>query len=298
MSPQRKPAIVRSPQLAREEYIEQAHLYKILRERTGEQVPIQDLLEQVHFELLATTKLPYAIDYLLTEVKHSGLMAPAMIRMSHYFTPFQAYLIQESEQETGRFTIGTALQVLEADAKYRLEDAQPTGMFFFQFEVLCRNRLNYDKGLWAISNDPLFDESWAKWILHLRAQVGLVDLADLLFLASQDYRDQLIAAGHSAAGKGPFLFGKKEGRIAFANRGKDPLYLFAAMQRHLGYPAVPRLQPADPNRDLIPQVLRRLERLETRIKLMEQEQRAGMDITRFYEKQKVKGDLKLPELPE
>ena len=172
MSNPRKPAPLRSPQLPRDEYIEQAHLYKLLRERISEQIPIQELLEQVHFELLATTKLPYAIDYLLTEVKHSGLMAPAMIRMSHYFTPFQAYLIQESEQETGRFTIGTALQVLEADAKYRLEDVRPTGMFFFQFEVLCRNRLNYDKGLWAISNDPLFDDAWAKWILYLRAKWG------------------------------------------------------------------------------------------------------------------------------
>jgi hypothetical protein len=44
-------------------------------------------------------------------------------------------------------------------------------------------------------------------------------------------------------------------------------------------------------------MLRRLERLETRIKLMEQEQRAGMDITKFYEKQKRMGDLRLPELP-
>ena len=36
------------------------------------------------------------------------------------------------------------------------------------------------------------------------------------------------------------LFGEKEGRIAMANRRKDPLYLFSALQRHLGYPSVPR----------------------------------------------------------
>ena len=34
----------------------------------------------------------------------------------------------------------------------------------------------------------------------------------------------------------PMLFGEKEGKIAWANRKKDPLYLFAALQRHLGYP--------------------------------------------------------------
>ncbi len=167
-----QPAVQRSPQLPREEYIEQAHLYKLLRERTGEQVPIQELLEQIHLELLATTKLPMAIDYLLCEVKHSGLMAPAMSRMSHYFSAFQTYLIQQSEEETGRFLTATAFEVLEADAKYRLEGASASGMFFFQFEVLCRNRLNYDKGLWAMSNDPLYDEPMSKWVLYLRHRWG------------------------------------------------------------------------------------------------------------------------------
>ena len=293
-----QPAVQRSPQLPREEYIEQAHLYKLLRERTGEQVPIQELLEQIHLELLATTKLPMAIDYLLCEVKHSGLMAPAMLRMPHYFSSFQTYLIQQSEEETGRFMTATAFEVLEADAKYRLEGATASGMFFFQFEVLCRNRLNYDKGLWAMSNDPLYDEPMSKWVLYLRAQVGLVELADLLFLASEHYRSRLVAAGESPAGKGPFLFGEKEGRIAFANRHKDPLYLFSAMQRHLGYPAVPRPKPPDRNQDLIPLIMRRIERLEARIKLIDQEQRASVDITRFYERNKDKPDFQLPELPD
>ena len=42
----------------------------------------------------------------------------------------------------------------------------------------------------------------------------------------------------------PTLFGEKEGKIARANRGRDPLYLFSALQRQLGYPEVPR--PAGP----------------------------------------------------
>ena len=54
---------------------------------------MQELLEQLQHELLATTRLPMAIDFLLTELKHSGLMAPAMARLSHYFHPFQTYLI-------------------------------------------------------------------------------------------------------------------------------------------------------------------------------------------------------------
>ncbi|TWT83512.1 hypothetical protein CA13_49770 [Planctomycetes bacterium CA13] len=279
--------------LDRPEFVEQGYLFQLLRERIGEQMPMQELLEQLRLELLATTKLPMAIDYLLTELKHSGLMAPAMQRLSHYFTTYQAYLISESESETGRFDTVTALQILEADAKYRAAGATPAGMFLYQFEALCRNRLNYDKGLTAMSNDPIYDATWAKWILMLRAQVGLIDLADLLFLASDEYRRRLIEAKEPLEGKGPFLFGEKEGRIAFGNRRKEPLYLFAAMQRHLGYPAVPRPIPPDRDHEIIPQMARRIERLESRIKLLEEEQRSGVDITKFYESNKSK--LKLPE---
>ena len=45
--------------------------------------------------------------------------------------------------------------------------------------------------------------------------------------------------------KVPPLFGEKEGKIARANRGRDPLFLFAALQRQLGYPEVPRPKPRD-----------------------------------------------------
>ena len=116
----------------------------------------------------------------------------------------------------------------------------------------------------------------------LRAQIGLVDLADLLFLASEEYRERLLDAGEPIDGKGPFLFGRREGRIALGNRRKEPLFLFAAMQRHLDYPAVPRPKPIDETPDLIPQLMRRMERLESRIKLMEEERRATLDITKFY----------------
>ncbi len=273
----------RSTPLERAEYVEQAYLYQLLRERTAQEMPMQELLEQIRYELLTTTNLPMAIDYLLAELKHSGQMSPAMYTLAHYYTPFQAFLVEQAEREAGRFTMEMALQVLEGEAKYRVEGATPAGLFFYQFEVLCRNRLNYDKGLTAISSDPIFEPDWAKWILMLRAQIGLVDFADLLFLVSDEYRHRLIEAAQRTEGKGPFLFGRKEGRIALGNRQKDPLYLFGAMQRHLGYPHVPRPKRPDENKDAIPQLMRRMERLETRVKLMEEERRAGIDITRFYE---------------
>ncbi|TWU54523.1 hypothetical protein Poly51_32420 [Rubripirellula tenax] len=278
--------------LDRTEYVEQAFLYKLLRERLADQMPMQELLEQARYELLATTKLPMAIDYLLTELKHSGLMAPAMYKLGHYFTAFQSYLVAQAEADVGRFTMGAALQILESEANFRIAGGTPQGMFMFQFEVLCRNRLNYDKGLTAISGDPIFDTAWTKWILMLRAQIGLVDFANLLLLASEEYRDRLLAAEESIENKGPFLFGAREGVIAIGNRGKDPLFLFAAMQRHLGYPPVPRPKPRNDNPDVIPALMRRVERLESRIKLMEEERRGGIDITKFY----AKGQGRIPEL--
>jgi len=272
--------------LERAEYIEQAHLYGLLGERIVEQVPIQELLEQVQFELSASTQLPMAVSFLLTELKHSGIMAPAMKRLPHYFVPFQTYLVSEAERDSGKFDMRIALKILQAEARFRSESASREGMFFFQFEALCRNRLRYDAGLKAIASDPTYDPVWVEFILELRMQIGFVDFADYLFMHSEDYRRRLLDAGESIEGKGPFIFGRHEGRIAFSGRQRDPLFLFAALQRHLGYPQVPRPVVIDRTIELVPQLQRRVDRLETRLQLLEQENRTGIDITKFYGKDK------------
>ena len=86
----------------------------------------------------------------------------------------------------------------------------------------------------------------------------------------------------------PILFGEKEGRIALANRRKDALYLFAALSRHLGYPTVPRPVPEDTNRMLIPTMQRKVERLEQRMKLLEEELRGGINLAKYYARDKGK----------
>jgi hypothetical protein len=272
--------------LSSDEYVEQAYFFRVLLERIGQNIPLQELMEQVKFELLASTKLPMAIDLLLAELKHRGQMSAGMRMLSHYFVPFQTFLIAEAEADRGRFDYRTALRILAAEAEYRSKASMnPQGLFFFQFEAISRNRLNYDRGLTAMSGDPSFDTDWQAWILILRRQLGLVDLVDMIFVRSQLYLDrrQRISEVEPEA---PVLFGLAEGKIANANRGKDPLFLFAAMQRHLGYPAVPKLEPMDPLPTLVPQLQRRIERLETRIKLLEEEQRGGLDITKFYKPNK------------
>ncbi len=262
--------------LSREEYVEQAYFFRMLGERLPANVPLQELLSQVRDEVLSTTKLPLALGFLLTELNHTGVLAPAMARLAHYFSPFQTYLIDEAENERGRFDMRVAVAVLRQEAEYRAGQPTKQGIFLYQFETICRNRLRYDYGLKAIAADPMFDEAWREWILKVRRQIGIVDFADVIYVVSQHYVTQQAKRGKSeAAADVPVLFGEGEGKIALANRKKDPLYLFAALQRQLGYPVVPRPKPRDEARDLVPQMMRRLERLETRLKLLEDEQREG-----------------------
>jgi hypothetical protein len=286
--------------LGREEYIEQAHFFHALGERLKANVPAQEVLLSVREEVLATTKLPMAIDFLLSELRHAGVFGTAMSRLGHYFTPFQAYIVQESENERSRFDLRIGLEVLRREAEYRSESPSRQGIFLYQFEVLCRNRLGYDRGLEAVARDPAFDATWQEWIRTIRRQIGMVDLADLIYVHSEHYRRRADPATGMAKGADrigieddpvradvsppQILFGEREGRIALANRRKDPLYLFSSLHRQLGYPEVPRPDPVAAEQALLPQLARRLEQLEMRLKLVEEEQRGGIDLSQFYRK--------------
>jgi hypothetical protein len=280
--------------LDREEYVEQAHLFRTLSERLADNVPMQELLAYVKQEVLSITRLPLAIDFLLTELKHTGVMSTAMERLPHYFTPFQTYVMTEAEAERGRFDLRIALEILRREAEYRSQSPIPQAMFMYQFECLSRNRLKYDRGLAAMAEDPIYDANWKDWIVQLRRQIGMVDFADMIYVRSQfNLIHRTRPNEPPPQPEKPVLFGEKEGKIAWANRRKDPLYLFAALQRHLNYPAVPRPKRPDENVNAIPLLMRRVDRLEARLKLLEEEGRTGIDITKFYGQ----GDRPLPNVP-
>lgn len=268
--------------LEREEYVEQAYLFKALFERGQQNIATQDLLRSLKEEVLATSKLALAIDFLESELKHAGVFSTAMSRLPHYFTPFQSFVVGEAEKEQGRFDFLLALEILRREAEYRAAGATRQGIFLYEFESISRNRLGFDRGLDAIAADAFFDEAWRSWIITVRRQVGLVDIADMIYVRSAYFQKVREQHGHSVEPEAAVLFGEKEGRIAFANRRRDPLFLFAALNRQLGYPEVPRQKPVDETPQLIPTLLRRIERLETRMKLLEEEQKGGIDITRFY----------------
>lgn len=289
--------------LPREEYVEQAHLFEVLAARMRENTPAQEVLETVREEILATTKLPMAVDFMLSELRHLGAFSTAMERLSHYFTPFQAFVMAEAENDRQRFDLRVGLEILRREAKYRAEGATRQGLFLYQLEVLSRNRMGYDAGLDAIAQDPAFDEAWRAWILTVRRQIGIVDMADLLFVRSEFYHERKAAergdpslaaelATEAIAQGFPPLFGRQEGRIAWANRKKDSLMLFSALHRQLGYPEAPRSEAANPEERLLPVLARRVEQLEARLKLVEEEQRGGIDLNRFYKPTELDGGEK------
>lgn len=279
--------------LAREEYVEQAHLFTVLGAQLRENMPAQEVLSSIREEILSTTKLPMAVDFMAAELRHLGAFSSAMARLPHYFTPFQCFVMGEAENDVRRFDLRVGLEILALEANYRAEGATRQGLFLFQLEVLSRNRLGYDAGLDAVARDPAYDEPWRAWIQTVRRQIGIVDLADLLFVRSEFYHERKAAEGgdvaraaelmaEAAAAGFPALFGRQEGRIAWANRGKDSLLLFAALHRQLGYPEAPKPRPEDPEQRLLPSLARRVEQLESRLKLVEEEQRGGIKLDQFY----------------
>ncbi len=278
------------PMLDREEYIEQAYFFRVLRERLAEGQATQTILERIDQEILSTTRLPLAIQFLATELKHTGLLSSGFVRLSHYFTPFQAYILQGSEDESKRFSIDLALLVLEREAEYRAGNIQRAGLFVYQFEVMSRNRLGYELGLKALSTDPFYDPKWQDFIRSMREQLGVVDFADLIYLRSELYVQEQRRRDPDYVPPLPPLFGEKEGKIARANMGRDPLYLFAALQRQLGFPEVPRARPADDTRIRLETLQLKIRDLEQRLKLLEMEQRGTLDLSKLVDLDKLRRD--------
>ncbi|MFO1534022.1 MAG: hypothetical protein ABR562_10250, partial [Thermoplasmatota archaeon] len=69
--------------------------------------------------MLTTTRLPFAVQFLATELKHSGLLASGFAKLPHYFTEFQAFVIRQAEEEKRKFPMATALLALEREALYK-----------------------------------------------------------------------------------------------------------------------------------------------------------------------------------
>src|SRR4051812_18570760 len=268
--------------LDREEYIEQAYFFRVLRDRLAEGLAAQEALERIDQEILATTRLPYAIQFLSAELKHTGQLSSGFARLAHYFTSYQAFVVRGTEEEGRRFSTETALLVLQRQAEYLAGTPSPAGLFVYQFEVLCRNRLGYDDGLAAMAADAFYDPGWQAFLGTARQQVGVIDFADIVYVRSDEHLREQRRRDPAYEPSLPPLFGEKEGKIAHANRGRDPLFLFAALQRQLGYPEVPRPRPRDDLEAKVEALKARLRDLEMRLKLLDSEVRGRqIDLSQF-----------------
>ncbi len=200
--------------LDREEQIEQAYFFRTMRERVEEKLPTQEILERIHEEILSTTRLPMAIQFLATEIKHTGLLSSGFDRLLHYFTPFQAFVMRQTEDERTRFSLEIGLLILEREAQYRAVTPTQPGLFVYQFEAISRNRLGYDAGLKCVQEDAFFDADWKAYVGLVRRQVGAVDFSDLVYLRSELYVIEQRRRDPDYAPPLPALFGEKEGKIA------------------------------------------------------------------------------------
>jgi hypothetical protein len=264
-----------------EEYVEQAYFFRIFRDRLAENMAAQEILSSIHEEILSTTRLPMAIQFLATDLKHSGVLAPGMARLTHYFTPFQAFVVRQAEEEGRKFTMPTALVLLEREAAYRAAKPTRPGLFVYHFEAICRSRLGYSDGLTAMAADPFFDNHWRHYIDTVRKSLGVIEFADLIYLRSDLYVLDQRRGNAAYEPPVPPLFGEKEGKIAKASHGRDPLFLFSALQRQLGYPEVPRPRPRDDANVRIEGMAVKMRELEARLKLLEGEMRGNIDLTQF-----------------
>lgn len=265
----------------RDECVEQAYFFRAFRERQAANVAAQDALVELEGELLSTTRLPMAVQFLVTESKHSGALATGFAKLPHYFTPFQTFVVGQAEDERRRLTMPMALLVLEREAQYKADRPTPAGLFVYQFETLARNRLGYEKGLAAVAGDPFYGPEWKDYIELVRRQGGVVDFSDLVYLRSALYVADQRRDDPGYEPPVPPLYEEKEGKIAKASRGRDPLYLFAALQRQLGYPEVPRLKPAEDAAAKLNEYGVKIRELEVRVRILEAEQRGSFDPTQF-----------------
>jgi len=215
-----------------------------------------------------------------------GKISKGMQRLDHYFTPFQTCVMSAAEEEKAKFDLPIGLLILEREAEYLSESPRPAGLFIYQFECISRNRIGYDAGLTAIAEDPFYSEEWRNWIQMVKRNLGTRDFADFIYLYSEfalgEFRRQ--RRDESATFDKPLLFDVQEGRIAKANRTNDPLYMFAALQRHLNYPKVPRVRRKTDESPFPPELEARLTRIEKRLQLIEMEQKNAIDLTEFYKK--------------
>ena len=271
--------------LDREEYIEQAYCFRTFRERLDDNTPAQEILRSLSEELLATTNLPKAIDFLRGEILHAGRISPGMARLAHYFTPFQT--LRHVAGRGGAVAIRPEDGPLGLGAAGRIPGriADSGGALHLSIRVHCPQPARLrprDEGDFRRSRSSTrrggtgFSRPGCGWGRPISASSSITA------------RSNISPSGGNGtpttSRRIPILFSVQEGRIAKANRGKDPLYMFAALQRQIGHPAAPRRRAKETGPIIHPALEQRLQRIETRLKILDSEVKGEFNLSDFYVK--------------
>ena len=279
----------------------------MLGERLRENMPAQEILGIVREEILATTKLPMAIDFMLAELRHLGAFsARPWSGCTHYFTPFQCFVMQEAENDTA--AVRPARRARNPRPRGRVpRRGRRRGRACSSTSSKCSAATGWatTRGWRPSPATRRIDETWRNWILTVRRQIGMVDLADLIFVHSEFYherkpqrragRPRPSADAPHGRGARPRAFRRCSASRKAASPGpiggKDPLLLFAALHRQLGYPEAPRAAAGGPRgAACCRRWLAGSNSSKRRLKLVEEEQRGGINLEQFYaEKQNRSG---------
>src|SRR5206468_8979650 len=87
------------------------------------------------------------------------------------------------------------------------------------------------------SRHTISDRDWSSDVCssdlleQVRRHVGVYDFADMLYVRSENYVSEERRTNPEYQPRVAPLFGEKEGKIARANRGRDPLYLRSEERR-------------------------------------------------------------------
>ncbi len=232
--------------LDREEYVEQAYFFRTFRERVADNLPTQDVLATLDQEILTTTRLPMAVQFLATEIKHTGLLATGFERLHALLHPVPG--VRRPPGRGGEAAVQHGDRPARPGAGGHLpgQQADPAGAV----RLPVRDDLPQPARLRRRA-----DRDERRPVLRRRLegvpgdrsarQVGVVDFADLVYYGRSSRSSSSGGGTRTFEPSVPMLFGEKEGKIAKASRGRDPLFLFAALQRQLSYPEVPRTKVRD-----------------------------------------------------
>ena len=142
-------------------YVEQAYFFRTFLKRMADNMPAQEVLESLHQELLSSTRMPMAIQFLATEIKHSGLLATGLERLPHYFTKFQAFSSPEAEDEGRRIIMPTARS---SSSRRRRNQANPDRPGCSSTSSKHSSEPpRYLDGIIAMEDDPLYDADWTEY---------------------------------------------------------------------------------------------------------------------------------------